>query len=63
MDMSRELIDAAYKLQAAAEKYKCIYEEDFNKKDPVIWVSVKDTGESIFMADSFNSERMKELCK
>ena len=55
--MSEEMIQAAYALQKAANNYKEIYIKE-KKNDPVIWLKNNKTGESVFIADKFNSETM-----
>ena len=52
------MIEAAYKLQDAAREYRKLYEQE-NKKEPVIWLKNDETGEGVFMADSFNTEFIK----
>ena len=56
--MNEEMIKAAHKLQDAAREYRKLYEQE-NRKEPVIWLKHNDTGEGVFIADSFNTELIK----
>jgi hypothetical protein len=58
VEMTEEMILAAEELHAAAKKYRDLYEAK-SEKTPVVWVTHDDTGESVFIADSFNSGLMK----
>lgn len=58
-EMTEEMIDAAYELQAAAKKYKQVFEKK-NGKKPTVWVMDNETGETIFISDSFNSQLIRE---
>jgi hypothetical protein len=57
--MTDEMIDIATKLHALAAKYRDLYNQ-VNNRDPVIWITHNDTGESIIIADSFNTEIIKQ---
>lgn len=56
--MTDEMIQAAYELQEAARKYKALYEKE-NDNQPVVWLKNKETGEGVFISDSFNTELIK----
>ena len=58
MIVTEEMIEAAYKLQDAAREYKKLYEQE-NKKEAVIWLKHNETGEGVFIADSFNTGLIK----
>jgi len=57
--MTEEMIKAAYELEAAAKTYRKLFENQ-NGKEPVVWLKNNESGEGIFIADSFNTELIKE---
>lgn len=57
--MTDEMIDIATELHALAAKYRDLYNQA-NSKDSVIWIEHNDTGESVIIADSFNTEIIKQ---
>lgn len=57
--MTDEMIDIATELHALAEKYRDLYNQ-VNSRDPVIWIKHNGTGESVIIADSFNTEIIKQ---
>ena len=57
--MTDEMIYIATELHALAAKYRDLYNQ-VNSKDPVIWIKHNDTGESVIIADSFNTEIIKQ---
>ncbi len=56
--MTEEMISAAYELEKAARYYRKLYEQE-NKEEPVVWIKNHETGEGVFIADSFNTEIIK----
>ena len=54
-NMNEEMVEAAFELERAAKKYRKLYEEH-HQKQPVIILRRDETGEGIFIADSFNTE-------
>lgn len=57
-NMTDEMIDVAHDLFNAAEKYRELFERE-NGSQPVIWLAHDATGESVFIADSFNSNLIR----
>lgn len=58
--MTDEMIDAAHRLFESAADYRRLYEAQHGKA-PVVWVKNDETGESVFISDSFNTERIKAI--
>lgn len=58
--MNEEMVNAAYELQKAARNYRELYEKQ-NPKMPVIWIKNENTGEGVFISDSYNTELMKKI--
>lgn len=56
--MTEEMIKTAEELFIAAKKYKELYEDQYGKQ-PVVWVQDNDTGEGLFIADSYNTQIMR----
>ena len=56
--MTDEMIEIATELHELAAKYRALYNQ-VNSNDPVIWIKHNDTGESVIIADSFNTEIIK----
>lgn len=56
--MTDEMIEIATELHVLAARYRALYNQ-VNGKDPVIWIKHNDTGESVIIADSFNTELIK----
>lgn len=59
MEMTEEMIEAAKVLFESAKQYRKLYEE-VNGKAPVVWIKHDETGEGVFISDSFNTELIKE---
>ena len=57
--MTEEMIELAYIMHDAANKYRLLYELEHGTI-PVIWVDNDETGECIFIADSFCSSVLKK---
>ena len=57
--MTNEMISAAFNLQKAAIEYKSLYESEHGST-PVVWLKNNETGEGIFISDSFNTELIKQ---
>lgn len=57
-EMTEEMIEAAHALQAAADRYRELYEAMHGGK-PVVWVGNNETGGCVFIADSFNADRIR----
>ncbi len=55
-----DLEKAANELQDSARKYRKLYEAE-NKKNPVVWIKNVDTGEGVFISDSYNTELIKDI--
>jgi len=58
MNKFEELLQAAYLLQEAAREYRQVYEA-INGKAPVLGLKNRETGEGIFVSDSFHTELIK----
>lgn len=58
--MSKKIVKAAHKLEESAIEYKKLYEKE-NKKAAVVWLENKDTGECIFITDSYNTYLIKSV--
>ena len=56
--MTDDMVQAAHELQAAARNYKNLYEEQ-NGKNHVVWIKNDETGEGVFISDSFNTDLIK----
>lgn len=56
--MTDEMIEVAHKLQEVARQYRKLYENEY-RESPVIWIDNNETGECIFLSDSFNAHRIK----
>ena len=56
--MTEEMIKVARKLEKAAKEYRRLYEKE-NGKTPVVWIKNNETEEGVFIADSFNTELIK----
>lgn len=56
--MSPEMFDAAKELMSAAQKYKKVFNNE-NKAEPCIFLTENETGETVFIADSFNAHLVK----
>lgn len=59
--MTERQLRAAYKLYEAAKEYREAYEEE-NGAQPTIWLrnDLEGNGETIFIADGFNSQLINE---
>jgi len=57
--MTEEMTELAYTMHEAARKYRLLYELEHGTT-PVIWVDNKETGECLFIADSFCSGVLKK---
>lgn len=58
--MTDEMIVAAHRLHEAAKEYRKLYEAEHGAT-PVIWLTHDEGGESVFMAESFNADRIKNV--
>lgn len=56
--MTDEMISVAHDLFNAAKRYRELFERE-NDIKPVVWIRHDETGESIFIADSFNSDLIR----
>ena len=57
--MTEEMVELAYIMHEAARKYRLLYELE-HVAVPVIWVDNNETGECIFISDSFCSGVLKK---
>ncbi len=57
--MTAEMIELAYTMHEVARKYRLLYELE-RGTTPVIWVDNNETGECIFISDSFCSSVLKK---
>lgn len=53
--MTDEMIRIAHSLHDEARKYLLLHEKQ-NAKKPVVWIKNKETGEGVFITDSFNTD-------
>lgn len=56
--MTPEMLDAAKELMDAAKKFKQAFNKE-NKCEPCIFLTENETGETVFIADSFNADLVK----
>jgi hypothetical protein len=56
--MTPKMLEAAKELMGAAQKYRQVFSEEI-ESEPCIFLTDNDTGETVFLADSFNSELVK----
>ena len=56
--MTPEMLDAAKELMEAAKKYKQLFNKE-SKQEPCIFLTENETGETVFIADSFNADLVK----
>lgn len=58
-EMTDEMVDVAFELLEVSRRYRQLYEEN-NEVKPTIYVTYNDTGETVFISDSFNSQLIRE---
>ena len=58
--MTDEMVEIALKLEQLAKEYRKLYESE-NGNIPVVWFKNNETGEGIFISDSFNTDRIKHF--